>query len=96
MHIDDLGTGWEEAERALQALQADLLATEPAAPKIVLLWTDEPREAYRQAFLGKSADWFFGANGGFELSREYVRALQGIAGQVQEAVADSMLGARKA
>ncbi|GAA4693271.1 hypothetical protein [Nocardioides conyzicola] len=99
--IDDLGPGWEETKRALDAVQADLSRTVPGAPRLLLLWRNaDPTRASneadvpdgRWAYIGKARDWYFGANGGFALPREYANAVQAIASDVSDAVVDTLLG----
>lgn len=91
LRLDDLGPGWEGAARALADVQRDLSTTVAGAPSIKLLWhgLDEDGEGdeagpaevslRRWAYVGKAADWYFGANGGFELPRGYADAAVEIA-----------------
>jgi hypothetical protein len=92
LRINDLGPGWEGADVALAAVQADLSRTVHDAPQLMLLWYDDEETGTRQAYVGKSADWYYGADGPFELEREYHSAVVSIAGQVQDAIADTLLG----
>lgn len=101
LNQDDLGPGWEETERALAAVQADFSRTVPDAPTLVLLWRDADPECGsaeddvpdgRWAYVGKSDVWYFGANGGFPLPRDYASAVEAIADEVSGAVADTLLG----
>jgi hypothetical protein len=92
LRINDLGQGWEETERALAAAQADFSATIDDAPTLILLWRDGEDGEERHGYVGKAADWYFGADGGFELSRDYAESVMDIADQVQGAVADNLLG----
>ncbi|MDT0261355.1 hypothetical protein [Jatrophihabitans lederbergiae] len=39
-----------------------------------------------------AADWYFGADGGFDLGREYAESVVDIADQLQGAVAANLLG----
>lgn len=78
LNLGQLGPGWEQAERALAAVQRDLSDTVADAPTLVLLWRDVPAETARPgeprtrwAYVGKGVDWYFGANGGFRLSGDY-------------------------
>jgi hypothetical protein len=101
LHLDDLGPGWEGATRALADVQHDLSRTVAHAPTIKLLWRDlsedddvssaEPSER-RWAYVGKGPDWYFGANGGFELPRDYASAVVEIATDLSDAIADTLLG----
>ena len=104
LNLGDLGPGWEQTERALADLQADLSRTVPDAPTVILLWREvdeddedddwsdlnEPDE--RWAYVGKAADWYFGANGGFALPRDYASAVSAIADQLSDAIIDALLG----
>jgi hypothetical protein len=98
--VEELGPGWEETERALADVQADLSRTVPDAPNLVLLWrnadpgrgSDEQDARHgRWAYVGKARDWYFGA-GGFALPREYAMAVCAIASDVSDAVVDTLLG----
>lgn len=88
--IGELGPGWDSAEEALAALQADFSRTVEAAPRI-LLWCDH-EDGQRHAYLGKAGDWYFGADGGFDLSRNYVEAVINIAWDLRGAINDNLLG----
>ncbi len=90
--VNGLGPGWEQTERALAVVQADLSRTVPDAPTLMLLWYDDEQRGHRHAFVGKAVDWYFGADGGFELVQDYGGAVFDIAEQVQAAVADNLLG----
>lgn len=99
--LDGLGPGWEETERALADVQADLSRTVPEAPTLVLLWrtADPESEEFdapdgRWAYVGKARTWYFGANGGFALPRQYALAVHAIASEVSDAVVDTLLGYR--
>jgi hypothetical protein len=87
-----LGDGWEQTERALADLGADLSRTVPDAPKLMLLWYDDAEQDRRHAYVGKAADWYYGAEGGFDLSPDYTDSVLNIAHEVQGAVADNLLG----
>lgn len=92
LHTRQLGPGWEQTERALADVDADFSRTMPGAPKLILLWHDDPERESRHAYVGKSADWYFGAEGGFDLSSDYAQSVVDIANEVQGAVADNLLG----
>ena len=98
----DLGAGWEETTRALEAVQADLSRTVPDAPNVVLWWGDTTpggghlqrgggRER-RWAYVGKTDGWRFGASAGFELPRDYASAVMDIAADLSDAIIDTFLG----
>lgn len=99
--VDDLGPGWEATERALSDIQADLSRTVADAPALLLLWrnadpvqdsTEFEAPDGRWAYVGKARDWYFGANGGFALPRDYAMALLAIASDVADAIVDGLLG----
>ena len=101
LNLGDLGPGWDETERALADVQADFSRTVPDAPTLVLLWREADPECGsdewgapdgRWAYVGKSGSWYFGANGGFALPRDYTSAVQAIAAEVSDAVVDTLLG----
>src|SRR3954451_5505435 len=91
LRTGELGPAWEQTSAALACLQADLSRTVKDAPHLILLW-HEREDGRRIAYLGKSADWYYGAGGGFELSRHYVEALLDLAHELREAVQDNLLG----
>ena len=101
LRSDPLGPGWEGATRALADVQRDLARTVADAPTIKLLWRDlnkdddissgQPPDR-RWAYVGKGPDWYFGANGGFEPSRDYASAVVEIACDLSDAIADTLLG----
>lgn len=93
LQINGLGSGWNQTEDALAAVQSDLMHTVDEAPQLMLLWYDR-EDGQRHAHVGKAADWYYGSSGGFELSRHYVEALVDIANEVREAINDSLLGYR--
>src|SRR3954468_2914590 len=89
--------------RAFTDVQRDLSRTVADAPSIKLLWRgldgddDEVRRAPRGLSgdgpnVGKGADCYFGANGGFELPRDYSEAMVENATEVSDAIADTLLG----
>ena len=104
--LDDLGLGWEQVNRALATIQADFSRTVPDAPTLVLLWRtlDRDRDGSdalathylgpdaRRFFVGKARDWYCGADGGVVLARDYPSAVLGLADQLSDAVADTLLG----
>jgi hypothetical protein len=104
--LNDLGPGWEEVNRAQASIQADFSRTVTDAPTLMLLWRelDADRDGSdalaveclgpdaRRVFVGKARDWYYGADGGVVLARDYPSAVLGIAQQVSDAVADTLLG----
>jgi hypothetical protein len=46
----------------------------------------------RSYYVGKGLDWYYGADGGFELPRGYGDAVLAIAWEVQAAITDTLLG----
>lgn len=92
LHTERLGLGWEHTERALADVDGDLSRTVADAPQLILLWYDDTERECRHAYVGKSVDWFYGADGGFDLSSDYADSVVDIANEVQGAVADNLLG----
>lgn len=104
--IDSLGPGWEQVDRALADIQADLSRTVPDAPTLVLLWraldperggSDALAMEYlgpnaRRVFVGKARDWYYGAEGGVVLRGDYPSAVLDLADQVSGAVVDTLFG----
>ena len=104
--LGNLGLGWEEVDRALADIQADLSRTVTDSPTLVLLWRelDADRDGddalageylgadARRVFVGKGQDWYYGSDGGVALVRDYPSAVMGLAEQVSDAIADTLLG----
>ncbi|MGN6609756.1 MAG: hypothetical protein ACTHMS_22435 [Jatrophihabitans sp.] len=91
LSIDPLGPGWHETERALSDIRADFTRTIQDAPPLLLLW-HELDGGQRWGYVGKALDWYFGADGGFQLSPNYIESVIDLANQVRGAVNDNILG----
>lgn len=90
LRVNELGPGWR-APRPRFERSRQIYPERSKVPELVLLWYDDEAGS-RMAFVGKGLDWYHSVDGPWELERDYGEAVASIAGVVQEAIDDTLLG----